>query len=98
MGTGGFSTTTPAWGLFQPDDPMGYRGFMVAGVNFALYYEVIHGQPQALWRDEEFRLYLLLIVVATGIITTNITPCIHRWLRPFDTGFQVVSTITSTDL
>ena len=47
---------------------------MAAGVNFALYYEAIHGQPQALWRDEEFRLYLLLIVVATGIITTNITP------------------------
>ena len=45
-------------------------------------------------RDEEFRLYLLLIVVATDR-TTNITPCIHRWLRPFDTGFQV-STITST--
>ena len=73
--------TTLAAGGFSPDPQsiMGYQNpatewiicfFMfVAGSNFALQYRVLRGRPRDLARDEEFRVYAGIAVVATLCIT-----------------------------
>ena len=69
--------TTIAAGGFSPNPQsiMGYDnaavdwiicGFMfLAGANFALQYRALRGQPRALFGDDEFRVYVGIVVVAT---------------------------------
>lgn len=65
----------------------------VAGANFALQYRVVRGHHGALVRDEEFRAYVGVTVVATVLIT---------WMgagsdaSPRHALFQTVSILTTT--
>ena len=44
--------------------------FMVAaGTNFALIYRASRGKPTSLWKDDEFRFYLLILGVGTLVVT-----------------------------
>ena len=73
--------TTIAAGGFSPNPQsiMGYDnaavdwiicGFMfLAGANFALQYRALRGQPRALFGDDEFRVYVGIVVVATVALT-----------------------------
>lgn len=73
--------TTIAAGGFSPNPQsiMGYDnaavdwlicGFMfLAGANFALQYRALRGQPRALFDDDEFRVYVGIVVVATVALT-----------------------------
>ena len=102
MPTGGFST--------RPDSAAGLSAaaqwilvaFMaVAGANFALMFRAfVRRRPRALVRDEEFRLYVAILVVAAATLTTMV--------YGFDLAsgeaavragaFQAVSMITTTGL
>jgi trk system potassium uptake protein TrkH len=74
------SMTTLAAGGFSPHPAsiMGYENAAVewiicvfmflAGANFALQYRALFGQPGALVRDEEFRLYTTTVVTAAGAL------------------------------
>jgi trk system potassium uptake protein TrkH len=100
--------TLAAGGLSpNPQSIMGYRNaaaewiitlFMfAAGANFALHYRSSRGELRAFERDEEFRTYLGIVLVATLLLV---------WLLGPDAGdltdrvriaaFQVVSIITTT--
>ncbi len=62
--TGGFSPEARSIEAFSPAVQWLVVPFMfVAGVNFVLWWHVISGDPWALFRDNEFRLYL-------GAVTT----------------------------
>ena len=102
MPTGGFST--------KPDSAAGFSGesqwilalFMgIAGANFVLLYRaLILRRPHALARDEEFRLYVVLIVVASAAVTAMV------WAYGIAEGeaairtasFQTVSIMTTTGM
>ncbi|MEZ6092363.1 MAG: TrkH family potassium uptake protein [Pirellulaceae bacterium] len=103
MATGGFSTWNASLGHF--DSPLiDYTTivFMIlAGTNFTLLYLSIFVSPMRLLRDTEWRVYLGIIVVVSGLI-------IFFGMRGPDSGFetadgalryslfQVVSVITTT--
>ena len=73
--------TTLAAGGFSPhaESIMGYNnsvaewiicGFMfLAGANFALQYRALLGRPAALLRDDEFRAYTGIVVIAAACLT-----------------------------
>ena len=98
--TGGFSTYDS--GVMYFDDPVVewiLIVFMVAaGVNFSLYHFMIEKEWGAVWKDQELRVYLLLLFVAMIAITINLVAYADASL--FDSirhaAFQAASIGTST--
>jgi trk system potassium uptake protein TrkH len=71
----------------------------IAGANFALLYKaLVRRRPVALARDEEFRLYVALIVVASVVLTVILwdagISAGEQAIR--DATFQTVSIMTTT--
>ena len=102
MPTGGFSTRPRSAEEFAAISQWILAIFMlIAGANFALMYRAfIRRQPRALVRDEEFRVYIALALVATAAVTAMI------WAYGIAEGeeavragfFQSVSIITTTGM
>ena len=71
MATGGFSTENGSvadYGSAYVDWVI--TAFMLlAGINFALHYALLHGRLAAVLRSEELRAYLGAIVAATALVT-----------------------------
>jgi trk system potassium uptake protein len=100
IATGGFSNYDSSIGHF---DNIAIEMVLTAtmfagGTSFVLFLQVIQGRPMALWRDEQVRLYLLIIVAATLLLTAWMTLTagqnFHYMLR--HCLFTVVSLITTT--
>ena len=100
MPTGGFSTQPRSAEVFSAEAQWIIVVFMLlAGANFALLYRgLVRRRPRAFLRDEEFRLYVGLIAVASAAVTAMI------WGYGIAEGeaavragvFQVVSIVTTT--
>ncbi|MGI8478668.1 MAG: TrkH family potassium uptake protein [Gaiellaceae bacterium] len=96
--TGGFSTKARSIEAFGPATQWAIVAFMlVAGANFAFIYRAFrrHGRPG---RDEEFRLYLFLVVLASIALVAKLA---GRGVYEGEEAvrhavFQVVSTMTTT--
>jgi trk system potassium uptake protein TrkH len=100
MATGGFSPEGRSLEEFGPWVQWVVTAFMLAaGVNFALWYRALLRHPRALRRDEEFRLYLLVVAAATALLTTfllvgDVYREGHDAVR--HAAFQAVSIVTTT--
>ena len=98
--TGGFSPENRGVEVFAPASQWLITVFMIiAGTNFALTYRALtHREPALFHRDDEFRLYLALLALATVVISISI------WTDDLATGegairhaaFQTVSMMTTT--
>ena len=97
-GTGGFGVRNSSIGDFSPYIQVVSTVFMILfGVNFSLYYLLLLKQAKSLWKDEELRLYLGVILVATGLITWNISGMYASFGETLrHAAFQVASIITTT--
>jgi trk system potassium uptake protein len=102
MPTGGFSTKADSADAFSAEAQWILVLFMaIAGANFALMYRAfVRRQPRVLPRDEEFRLYVTLVVVASAALTAML------WGYGIAEGeaavrtatFQAVSIMTTTGM
>ena len=100
MPTGGFSTQPRSVEIFAPASQWIIALFMIlAGANFALMYRgLVRRRPRVFLRDEEFRLYLTIALVASASLAAMI------WAYDIASGeeairqgvFQVVSIMTTT--
>jgi trk system potassium uptake protein TrkH len=100
MPTGGFGTDPRSVEPFAPASQWVLALFMaIAGANFALLYRAfVRRKPVALARDEEFRLYVALMVVASLVLVVVL------WEAGIQEGeaavrhavFQTVSIMTTT--
>ena len=101
--------TTLAAGGFSPEAEslMAYRNpaaewlitvFMfLAGANFALHYRTLRGETNAFHRDEEFRAYVGIVVVATVMLVVLLGPAAGNLAdRVRMAAFQTVSILTTT--
>ena len=98
--TGGFSTEARGAEAFGAASQWVFVVFMVlAGANFALLYRAFaRGHARPLVRDEEFRLYIALLALATGVVVAEL------WAEGVARGeeairasaFQVASMMTTT--
>lgn len=98
-GTGGFSVrnaSIAAYGSVSIDVII--TVFMTLfGINFSLYYLILAKKFRDVFRSEELRTYLGVIVVSIIIITINILPLYTSiWESIRYSSFQVSSIITTT--
>lgn len=99
MATGGFSTRNASIAAFGTYSQYVIIVFMIlAGTNFTLHYFALHGWFGKVWRNEEFRTYLYIIVLSTVIIGANLyfhtSSNAETILR--NALFTVVSILTTT--
>lgn len=103
------STLSAAGFSPNPESIMGYHSVQItwivlffmffAGASFNLQYKVIsQKKPLLLFKNEEFRLYTILLLLMSGLITISL--CLNNGFGLFknftDALFQVVSLATST--
>jgi len=71
MSTGGFSTRTASVGVYQSAylETVIIVFMFLAGVNFALHYRALLGQPVTFLRDPEFRAYTVIWLLACLFLT-----------------------------
>lgn len=99
MATGGFSTKNDSIASFSPYLQYVITLFMFfAGVNFTLHYMALHGRLRDVFRNEEFRYYVLAIVLSTIVITSVLifSNVATPELSFRDALFTVVSIMTTT--
>ena len=74
IATGGFSPYNNSVAYFDSAAIEFVLGFamIMAGGNFALYYYMTHSGIKALINDLEFRVYICVLFIVTGMITWNI--------------------------
>ncbi len=100
VATGGFSTHNASAAGFSAYNQYVIIVFMIlAGTNFTLHYFALHGQLRKVWRNEEFRYFIYLILTGTLIITLVLAiskdgMSIEEAFRT--SFFQVTSIITTT--
>jgi trk system potassium uptake protein len=100
VGTGGFSNRNTSVGAYNNI----YIEIIITvftflcGANFALYYSVFKGNIKSIFKDEEFRIYSLIVGGSIALIALNIYGThfntIGQSLR--HASFQVVTIITTT--
>lgn len=99
IATGGFSTKNTSITNYSPYIQYVVTLFMLlSGINFALHVLMLKGKFREVAKNEELRLYLLLIFVVTGLITLILFWQSHvHFEKAFrDALFQVVSILTAT--
>ncbi|MBN2615991.1 MAG: TrkH family potassium uptake protein [Bacteroidales bacterium] len=99
MATGGFSTKNNSIVGFTPYDQYVIIVFMLlAGTNFTLHYFSMHGQIRKVIKNEEFRVYLLIVAIFTVGITLGLMNYNAQSGEPAfrDALFAVSSILTTT--
>ncbi len=96
-GTGGFSMD--ATGL---QDYAAYSQYVIAifmllfGINFTIYYLMLIGNFKEVLKNEEVKVYLIIIAVAVVLVTGNIVSKCANLEEAFRTAFFQVSSIMTT--
>ena len=100
LSTGGFSTKQASMGAFSAYHQYIVTIFMfLAGTNFALTYYLVRGNPKPLWKNEEFRYYLVITAIIIAVVTLFVYTgdeaiSFEKAFR--DSAFQVIAIITTT--
>lgn len=97
-GTGGFGIYADSLGSFNMGVKWIVTVFMILfGVNFNVYFLLIARKFKEIFKIEEVRWYLGLIIISTGIITVNVLKLSESFADALtDAAFQVASIITTT--
>jgi len=99
LGTGGFSTRTASVGAFPSAAVQWVVALfmLIAGLNFGLYYALLHGRVREVLRNAELRFYLGVNVAVVALVALLILP---RHEGVLDTlrhaTFQVLAVTTTT--
>lgn len=100
VGTGGFSNKGMSVGAYNniSIEIIITVFTFICGANFALYYQLFKGNIKDFFKDEELRLYTLIVVISTLFITFNINGSIFKSFGESlrHSSFQVVTIITTT--
>ena len=101
LGTGGFSNKNLSISHYNSAliDAIIAVFMILSGINFSLYYFILKGNFKGFFKDQELRLYLIIIASSILLITWNLLS--HEHYDSITTafrysGFQIASIITST--
>ncbi len=97
-GTGGFGIKNDSMASYSPYLQNVTTVFMALfGINFSCYYLLLMKQAKSVFKDEELRLYLGIILVSTALIVVNLGdfyPTLEETVR--HAAFTVSTIITTT--
>ncbi len=100
MATGGFSTKNTSIASYSSVyfDVVFIIFMLIAGVNFALNYYLLRGKPLFMLKDQEFRFFILLFILATALCTVSVWGVNYASLGQAlrYSAFQVASIFTTT--
>ncbi|NLF15701.1 MAG: TrkH family potassium uptake protein [Lentisphaerae bacterium] len=110
VATGGFSTRQESLAFYHSAtiEAITILFMFLSGVNFLLHYRALRGEWRCLWKDEEFRFYtavcllatasIALVVTGRSIVTTagEVIPSASYLTSLRYAAFQVVSIVTTT--
>lgn len=100
VGTGGFGIKNNSISFYESSYIHIVIGIfmLLSGVNFSLYYSLFKGKWEEVFKDEELRLYLTIVLVAVAAIAINLFSTSYKsiFLAFRDSFFQVGSIITTT--
>jgi trk system potassium uptake protein TrkH len=99
MATGGFSTKNASMAYYSASIQYVIVVFMfLAGTNYTVLYYSIKRRFGNVWNSDEFRAYLLIVVLVTLIVTARVYAVSDLSLEVAfrDSVFQIVSLITTT--
>jgi len=100
VGTGGFSNRNSSIGAYHSVyiEVVITVFMIICGTNFALHYQLIKGGIKSIFRDEEYRLYIGIILCSIILITVNIYGKAYQSIGESirHSSFQVASIITTT--
>lgn len=103
-GTGGFGFLPGSMELFNPFSQYVMAIFLlIFGCNFSLYYLLLIGKAREIFRSEEFKTYLLIVLAAIGFIFVSLITKFNAFPQEYTTEeafrhslFQVASVMTTT--
>ncbi len=97
-GTGGFGIKNDSIGGYSPYIQNVCTVFMLLfGINFSCYFLLLAGHIKEVFKDEELRCYLGMVLLSTGLIAFNIRgmyETVEETIR--HAAFQVASIVTTT--
>lgn len=99
MATGGFSTKDASIAGYGSYIQWVIVGFMfLAGCNFILHYQGLRGKVKSYWRNEEFRVYLAIVLVLIPLFTVILALSGQGFSESTvrQSTFQIVSILTTT--
>jgi trk system potassium uptake protein TrkH len=101
IATGGFSTRAASIGAFDSlaIELVAIAFMVLGGVNFAVYWRALRGADSLRPQMPELRAYLVILVVATGVVTLSLVAsdtAISAADALRDSAFTVVSITTSS--
>ena len=100
MPTGGFSIKNNSIGYYDSSliDSITMFFMFLAGINFTLHFKAFSGKPFLYFKDREFRIYSLIIILSSLVIFINI--CSESGLYSLsvfkDSLFQTISILSTT--
>ncbi len=97
-GTGGFAITNAGLGEYSPYIQIVITVFMILfGIDFSLYYLILTRKIRSVFKSDEARAYILIILVSALIISINTNHMSDSFATSLRHGFfQVASIITTT--
>ena len=97
-GTGGFSVKNASIGSYANPAAEWVIGIfmLVFGINFNLLFFLIVGQFASIFKNEELRLYLAIVVISTALISVNIFKTFSSASGCIRSAFFQVTSIIST--
>ena len=97
-GTGGFGVKNDSLASYSPYLQNVTTVFMLLfGINFSCYYLLLLRQFKTVFKDEELRLYLLIVAGSIGLIVWNLWDTYGSFAETLrHAAFQVSSIITTT--
>lgn len=97
-GTGGFGIKNDSVASYPTSVQLVLSvAMLLFGINFNLYYLLLLRKVRAFFKDEELKWYLMIVVIATGLICLSIYPLYrNRLIMLRDAFFTVSSIITTT--
>ncbi|GLI32793.1 TrkH family potassium uptake protein [Desulforhabdus amnigena] len=100
MATGGFSTKNASIAHYGSAyiDAVITVFMLIAGINFSLHYFALMGRPRVMWKDPEFRFFMMLVSIFTAVSTLSVFRETYAsfWESLRHAAFQVASIITTT--
>lgn len=97
-GTGGFGVKNDSMAGYSPYIQNVCTVFMLLfGVNFSCYFMLLLGRIRDVWKDEELRLYLGIVLGSILLIAFNVRGLFSSWEETFQqVAFQVATIVTTT--